>query len=236
MNLNSRKHISSDHKNRKNHNWLVYNIGDKFLFKFKDYYRGDLYDLGCGDGSYKNFFLKFVENYIGVDWASSIHNVNANIVGDLNKKLPIDSEVAGTVVSLSVMEHLHSPQIMLDEAFRILKEDGYFVLQVPWQWWIHEAPYDYFRYTPYALRLMLTKAGFSSIEIMATSGFFTTWLLKFNYFSLRFINRQFRLLRGILKMIFIPIWFINQILAPLLDKLDDNWENETQGFYVLAKK
>jgi hypothetical protein len=33
------------------------------------------------------------------------------------------------------------------------------VAVVPFQWWIHEAPYDYFRYTQYELLYMFRKAG-----------------------------------------------------------------------------
>ena len=97
--------------------------------------------------------------------------------------MSIQSEVADTVVSFSVMEHLHQPQMMLDEAFRILKPTGNIILQVPWQWWIHEGPHDYFRYTPYAQNFMLVKAGFNNIKIKAQGGFFTMWILKFTYFK-----------------------------------------------------
>jgi ubiquinone/menaquinone biosynthesis C-methylase UbiE len=42
----------------------------------------------------------------------------------LNQPLPIESEVADTVISLSVMEHLREPQLFLNEAHRILKRGG----------------------------------------------------------------------------------------------------------------
>ena len=77
--------------------------------------------------------------------------MKADIVADLNKPLPIESEVADVVVSISVLEHLCEPMTMLSESFRILKPGGSILLQVPWQWWIHEAPYDFYRYSPYGL-------------------------------------------------------------------------------------
>jgi hypothetical protein len=109
------------------------------------------------------------------------------------------------------------------------------VLQVPWQWWIHEAPYDFFRYTPYGLKYMFDKAGFSDVVVEPQCGFFTMWLLKFNYFSLRLIRGP-RPLRWALRTVFSVIWYLDQKAAPYLDKLDKNWAAETSGYFVTARK
>ena len=226
---------SKYHTNKKLHNWLVYKIGDKNLDDLSDYFKGTMVDLGCGEAPYKEYFLQFVEKYIGVDWTKTLHNSKADIVSDLNKEVMIEDEFADTVISLSVMEHLCEPQVFLNEAYRILRKGGGFVLQVPWQWWIHEAPYDYFRYTPYGLKYMLEKAGFKDVEVIAQSGFFTMWLLKMNYFSMRFIRGP-RPLRWVIKACLVPLWTFNQLVAPLLDKLDRNWTLESSGYYVVASK
>ncbi|PPK51363.1 methyltransferase domain-containing protein [Marinobacter persicus] len=227
--------MSQNHSNRQWHNWLVYDIGDHFLAKYSPNYKGTLYDLGAGESPYKDFFLQHADQYIAVDWAGSFHDTKADIAADLNKPLPIDSEVADTVVSLSVLEHLCEPQTMLNEAFRILKPGGGMVLQVPWQWWIHEAPFDFFRYTPYGLKYLFEKAGFVDVTVEPQSGFFTMWILKGNYFSQRFIRGP-RPLRALVKAALLPFWYLGQKLAPLLDKLDKNWALETSGYYVTAKK
>jgi len=227
--------ISQNHSNRQFHNWLAYNISDKFLLKYSPRYKGLLYDLGSGESPYKEFFLEYAEQYIAVDWAGSYHATKADIAADLNGPLPIESQVADTVVSLSVMEHLCEPQMMLDEAFRILKPGGNIILQVPWQWWIHEAPYDFYRYTPYGLKYLFDKAGFSEVEIEAQAGYFTTAILKWNYFSNRFVRGP-TLIKGLVKLFLIPFWYIGQLVAPLLDKLDRNWPLESPGYYVTAKK
>lgn len=227
--------ISKYHVNRRRYNWLIYDIGDRFLLKHSDCFRGDLYDLGCGEAPYRGFFLTCADRYIGVDWSASIHDTKADIIADLNKPLPIASGVADAIVSLSVMEHLCEPQLMLNEAFRILKPGGSIVLQVPWQWWIHEAPYDFFRYTPYGLQYMFDKAGFTNVVVEPQAGFFTTAILKWNYFSLRLLRGP-RLLRQLIQAGLLPIWYFGQALAPVLDKLDRNWALEAPGYYVAANK
>jgi SAM-dependent methyltransferase len=227
--------ISKKHPNRGAHNWLIYKVCDRFLQKFAANYKGTLYDLGAGESPYKDFFLQYAQQYIAVDWAGSIHNTKVDIAADLNQPLPIASEVADTVVALSVMEHLCEPQTMLFEAFRILKPGGAMVLQVPWQWSIHEAPYDFFRYTPYGLKYLFDKAGFTEVMIEPQTGFFTMWVLKFNYFSLRLLRGP-KLMRLVTKGLLLTIWYTVQKAAPCLDRLDHNWTAESTGYFVTAKK
>lgn len=227
--------LALPHPNRKNYNWLIYQISDKFLLKFTDCYKGRLYDFGCGQAPYREFFQRYSDEYITVDWGETFHDARPDISADLNGKLPIDSAVADSAVCLSVLEHLCEPQHFLFEVYRVLKPGAYFVLQVPWQWWIHEAPHDYFRYTPYALEKMFARAGFIDVRIEAQCGFFSTWLLKVNYFLNRLI-RGGRFLQWMMSSIVSPIWYINQKIAPWLDSLDHNWPLETCGFFVVAQK
>jgi SAM-dependent methyltransferase len=230
------KNASDNHNNKKPWNWLVYKCNDQFLNKYSHLYKGTMYDLGCGARTYEPYFLQYVPTYIGVDWGASVHDLKAEIVADLNKPLPINNNSADTIVCLSVLEHLCEPQTLVNEAYRILKPGGAIILQVPWQWWIHEAPYDFFRYTPYALKYMFEKAGFTNVEVEPTTGFFSMWFIKMNYFSLRFIKGP-KIFRGIKKAIFLPFWYLGQKIAPTLDrKLDNNWAAEAQGYYVVAKK
>lgn len=226
---------SQSHPNKQHHNWLIYNYYDEFLQKYAANYKGTLYDLGCGEAPYKDFFLQYANKYVGVDWSSSIHNAKADLAADLNKLLPIASNTADTVVSLSVLEHLCEPQNMINEAFRILKPGGHIIAHVPWQWWIHEAPHDYFRYSPYGLKYIFEKAGFVDVCVEAICGFFSMMVLKINYFSLRLIKGPL-LLRGFIRALLFPVWYIGQWLAPGLDKFDKNWQLESAGYNVIARK
>lgn len=223
------------HPNCKSYNWLIYDINQRFLTAKIPYYKGVLYDLGAGESPYKEFFLNHASRYVAVDWAGSFHDTKADVVADLNYPLPIADGVADTIVSLSVIEHLCEPQLMLSEACRILKSGGTMVLQVPWQWRIHEAPYDFFRYTPYGLEYLLKKAGFESVVVEAQAGVFTSLVLKFNYFSRRAVRGP-RPIRFVVKSILSVLWYVGQKIAPALDRLDTDWALETCGFYVTATK
>lgn len=229
------KKPSISHNNRKPYNWLIYDNGDKWLLEYSIYYKGTLVDLGCGTAPYKEFFLQYADKYIGVDWTNTLHTSKADVISNLNEKIKLEDNFADTIVSLSVMEHLCEPQIFLNESYRILKQDGTIILSTPWMWRIHEAPYDYFRYTPFGLKYIFEKAGYKNIHIQPTTGFFTMWFLKMNYFSLRWIKgSDFR--KKLTKAFLTPFWYITQKLATRLDTMHRGWSLESAGFFVVAKK
>ena len=222
------------HQNKLSHNWLIKKaINDKVRKKLPSVY-GKVIDLGCGERPFEQDILMYADSYIGVDWSSTIHELKADIVADLNKPLPINSESADHIVSFEVLEHLAEPQVMLSEAFRILRPNGGFTLSAPFQWWVHEEPWDYQRFTKYGLEYQLIKAGFSDIVIQPTTGFWSMWILKLNYQLTRLIRGP-RIMRRLIRVCLIPLWWILQMLAIVLDAL---WkeERETAGYFVTAKK
>lgn len=227
--------ILKNHPNRRHHNWLIYDISDKFLKQNIPSFKGVVYNFGCGEDPYRKFFLKYTRKYVTIDWENSYHDIKADLLADLNEPLPIKSEIANTVFSRSVLEHLCEPQTMLNEAYRILQKRGLIILIVPWQCKIHEEPYDFFRYTPYGLKYMLHKAGFKKVIIIPSSGFFTMWFRKLNYFTARIVEGP-KILKVIIGVILIPFWFLSQKISPALDKLDKNWKSETVSYFVKAEK
>jgi|LGVF01.1.fsa_nt_gb SAM-dependent methyltransferase len=208
-------------------NFLIHDINKKIALSLP--YKGRVIDLGCGTASYKEDVLKVANEYIGVDWENSPHDqTNVDIFADLTKRLPFDDHFADTVVSFQVMEHLPEPDFFLSECYRILKKNGKLFITVPFMWHIHEAPYDYYRYTRYGLTYMLKKNGFTDIEIKENTGFWQMWILKFNYHTVRFA-------KGIFKYLWIPVWWIGQTIAPILDRYDKS-PKECASYTVLARK
>jgi SAM-dependent methyltransferase len=215
-------------------NWLAIKMNNSDVHKRLPLMTGIVYDLGCGVRPYEHDIKRYANSYVGVDWSNTLHGLRAEIVADLNQPLPIESSVANTVVSFQVLEHLREPQTMVNEAFRILRDNGRIFISVPFQWWVHEAPYDYFRYTCYGLEHILSKAGFVDIQVEAINGFWVMWALKFNYHTSRYI-RGHRPTRMLMRVLLTPLWFLGQAIAPLLDKIDFNG-TETTGYFATARK
>ncbi len=223
------------HSNEQAYNWLVYKNANRSIEKYTKYLRGRLYDLGCGAKAFEPIFHDHIDTYVGVDRANTEQESKTDIVADFNKPLPIEDEAADTVMAISLMVELYEPQTFVNESYRILKKDGYMIVEVPFQWWVHKSPHDYYRYTPYGLKYLFGKAGFSEIKIETAGGFFTMWFLKMNYFSRRLIRGP-KALQWLIKACLTPFWYLGQIIAPYLDRLDNHPELETQAFWVIAKK
>jgi len=63
---------------------------------------------------------------------------------------------------------------VLTEFHRLLKPGGRLWMTAPLVWYLHEQPYDYYRYTSHGLRYLLERAGFADIDIAPLSDAFST--------------------------------------------------------------
>ena len=203
------------------YNWLIARINNGVIERNRGLIRGRVIDMGCGDCVYKEDIEEVADEYIGVDWHDSQHECGeVDVWADLTEALPFPDDYANTIVSFQVMEHLPEPIGFLSECFRILMPGGRIIVTVPFMWGIHEEPQDYYRYTRYGLQYLLGKAGFENIEISENAGFWTTWILRFNYHSRRYAG-------SLLRIILVPVWFVGQAAAIVLDKVNRNTADAT---------
>jgi SAM-dependent methyltransferase len=131
---------------------------------------GVLADIGCGKAPYFGMYRDLVTKSIGVDWGSSLHvSDQVDIICDLNKGIALPNDTADTVLCTDVIEHLFEPARIWGEIARILIPGGKAIIGVPFLYWIHEAPFDYHRYTSFALRRYAENAGLE-IEVLEAVG------------------------------------------------------------------
>jgi len=136
------------------------------------YAKGKLIDLGCGKIPLYGFYKDFVEDVFCVDWGNSLHkNPYLDLEWDINKKLDFSkNKYYDTIILSDVLEHISAPKNLINEMYRILKRGGILLMTVPFYYWIHEKPFDYYRYTHFGLEKMFKESGFEIIEIKSTGG------------------------------------------------------------------
>jgi SAM-dependent methyltransferase len=157
---------------------LVANLVAKYFWRYLPLHaHGRLIDLGCGKVPLYLAYKNFVTEIVCADWESSRHNSShIDVVCDLNKPLPVAEQSFDTIILSDVLEHIAEPKILIHEMERILKPGGVVLLSVPFLYPIHEAPHDYYRYTEFALRMLLKQARFEILLIEAYGGSLEIWI------------------------------------------------------------
>ena len=121
------------------------------------YAHGNFLDLGCGNKPYETLYKPLTEKQIGCDIIQSDKN-RVDVIC-LATDLKFDNNSFDSILCTQVLEHVYDHHTMMKEVFRVLKPGGHIVLTVPFAWEKHEEPYDFFRFTPYALKELFEEAG-----------------------------------------------------------------------------
>ncbi|MFS8047083.1 methyltransferase domain-containing protein [Rhizobium sp. BR 314] len=110
---------------------------------------GTILELGAGSDYYKKF-LPSDQSYMTSNMVSGF-----DMVLDMTKiDLPDDSVDA--LVSVFALEHLFDFQAAFEEQYRVLAPGGRFLLIVPFMYYYHAAPDDFFRFSSSALDKLLS--------------------------------------------------------------------------------
>jgi SAM-dependent methyltransferase len=199
----------------------------------KKYAAGNVLDIGCGNKPYEKMFEGKIEKYTGCDIIQS--NLNkVDILCEANK-IPIEDAAFETVFSTQTIEHVADHQGLVNEAYRLLKPGGHFIVSGPFTWPLHEEPYDYFRFTKHGFRHIIEKAGFEVVEINSNGGIWvataTSIIHAFSLTSSKnFFIRSARFIFFKLRL----CWLVNTFFG-WLERVDSNTRN-TLNYVVIAKK
>jgi len=147
---------------------LVASCYDTYI---SDLARGKLLDLGCGKVPLFDVYRDFVTDSICVDWGNSPHKcAHLDVECDLTQKLPFSNNEFDTIILSDVLEHIPDPGRLWREMSRVLAQEGRVLMNVPFFYWLHEQPHDYYRYTEFALRRFAEMAGMKVIHLAPIGG------------------------------------------------------------------
>lgn len=214
-------------------------IGNYFLYQditanIKQFAKGNLLDIGCGNKPYKTHIKAVVKSHIGCDIVQS----NENVVDFIcpADQLCFSNEEFDTVFCTQVLEHVADHRKVISESFRVLRKNGYAIFTMPFSWELHEEPYDFFRFSKYGLKELFINSGYEIILIKANGG---KWAAVFQLFlNTLYSTRRYKTFRSkIIKFVFVHLRFeiLYNKLAVWIDKkyFDDLF---TLNYIVVAKK
>ncbi len=199
-------------------------------------FKGKLIDLGCGTKPYACEFAN-VSEYIGLDIEQSGNHDTKSYIDMFydGKTFPLENNSVDGFFSSETFEHIFNLEEIIIEINRVLKKDGLLLATCPFLWPEHEVPYDYARYTSFAIKNLLESKGFEIVAFEKTGNYFTA-ILQMQALYLYFFINKIPLLNHIFFILFIsPIFIfgslINKILPKFMKRKDLYLNN-----VILAKK
>jgi SAM-dependent methyltransferase len=121
-------------------------------------------DIGCGNKPYKPIFSGKNIDYMGIDIRK---DGCADIICDV-KQLPFTEASFSLCLCFQVLEHVDDSSTAIKEILRVLCPHGLLFISVPSSWVIHGAPHDYWRWTSYGVKKLLS--DFHVVELYRCRG------------------------------------------------------------------
>jgi SAM-dependent methyltransferase len=199
----------------------------------RKYAKGKVLDIGCGNKPYEKEFDANVSAYIGCDIIQSDLN-KVDILCAANE-IPLENLSVDTVFSTQTIEHVEDHQGLVNEAFRVLKPGGFFIVSGPMYWHLHEQPYDFFRFTEYGFKYVLEKAGFEITEIKANGGMWATTGQNIIHSFMNSKSKQFFIRASRFLFFRLRFYRLTSTFFSWLDKVDYNPIN-TMNYVVVGNK
>jgi len=121
-------------------------------------------DIGAGRGDFSGLFTG--QHYLALD---IYPYPEVDIVCDLTKVSPFAPASLDVILLMNVLEHLPDAAEFIKTLSNLLRPGGKILAVVPFLVKIHQAPYDFGRYTHYLLRKMGEDAG---LQIERMEGYY----------------------------------------------------------------
>ncbi len=183
---------------------------DRYLSVFEEYIyaTGVILDAGCGSGVFSRSLIGGGRLVIGLDidfealgklGRSSVERVCADA-----HHLPLRDCSVDFVLSLSLLEHLKYPEKCVEELYRVLKNGGRVVIQIP------NLQYVFEPHTKWPLLYLLPKAfqsqvfsrlGYSYVNMNVTFKF-VLWIIQKTGFRIKKVVKVYHL--HVMKPLVVP--------------------------------
>jgi SAM-dependent methyltransferase len=126
-------------------------------------------DVGAGHGDFADLFEG--RRYFSLD---IVPYAEVDLVCDLGQTVPFLPATFDAVVLMNVLEHVYENRQLMASISKIVKPGGKVILTVPFLLKVHQAPFDFSRYTPFYLEALAKEAGFT---VKTMNGYYDTLYL-----------------------------------------------------------
>jgi SAM-dependent methyltransferase len=155
------------------------------------------------------------------------------------------------VLCTQVLEHVPRPEPFFEELVRVLRPNGCLIVTVPFSYRVHSAPFDYHRFTHFALEGLAGRARLDIEVLLPRGGFWTVIGQKLSSHLVSSIGRMGRPIQRLggygheEEIADAPRWWALPLIAPavvastavtrLLERIDPD-PSDTLGYLMVARK
>lgn len=149
---------------------MAFRNEESHLRELAGWTRGWVLEIGSGNRRLEKH-LAAGTRYVALDYPPSgkRYSLRPDVWADA-AWLPIGGARVDGVVLIEVLEHLPDPLAALREAGRVVRPGGHVVLSVPFLYPIHDAPYDFTRFTQFGLKRLAAAAGLEVVRLNERGG------------------------------------------------------------------
>lgn len=188
----------------------------------------NILDLGAGRLFYRDFIRKYASNYKSIDFEKT--HKDLDYIGT-SSRTGLKKESFDVVFCSQVLEHVPDPKESFEEINRILRKDGIAIISTPFLMYLHNEPYDFYRYTKHALKKFAIESNFEIIKLKEVGGLFGFIGSIFAMFSIGLFWRI-----PILNWIIYWINFVLQHLFLFLDEITANAKVFPSNYLLVVRK
>lgn len=140
--------------------WLILRYEAQRFKEIAALSSGLVLDIGCSEQKLRKYLTEKCQ-YIGLDYpdtANAMYKTTPTIYGDA-QKLSFGDNTFDVISFMEVLEHLPNPEIAVQECCRVLKPNGKLFFSMPFLYPIHDAPFDYQRFTIHGLQKLFSRSS-----------------------------------------------------------------------------
>jgi SAM-dependent methyltransferase len=198
---------------------------------------GAVLDVGAGD-RWISHQLPAGVKYVALDYPSTgrdMYGAHPDVFADA-KQLPFADGCFDAAVCLEVLEHVSDPARVISEIARVIRPGGTAWLSMPFLYPLHDAPYDFQRYTEFGLRRDFERNGLQIVSLRRVNHA----LIAAGVLACLAIAGGVHARRGWLRVLLLPlaavIVLMVNVLAWVTSKLWPDWTHMTTGHEIEVRK
>ena len=214
--------------------WL---LGQKKIPKGIETINGLVLDIGAADRWIEKYLPKNT-SYIALDYPATgqeLYAAKPSVFADA-ANLPFGDNLFDAIICLEVIEHVPDPHKVIIEIARVLKKGGIAWVSMPFLYPLHDAPFDFQRFTEFGIKHAAESAGLEVVSVepaehaIRTAGLLTSLAIAGGVYEAKGWRKYL-----LLPCALFAVTFIN-LSAWLLSLVWPDWKHMSHGYSMEVMK